>query len=65
MQRSTRWERAVAALIPVISSTLAGWGWSAFAQDRAKWHSFCDSGLGAASALLRSSQAYPSWVRSL
>eukprot|EP00955_Chlamydomonas_euryale_P115762 366375-Chlamydomonas_euryale.AAC.5 len=46
--RTTWQNRAVAALRPVLTSRLAGWGWYGVAQDRAQWRSLCDSAQPAA-----------------
>eukprot|EP00955_Chlamydomonas_euryale_P086881 364253-Chlamydomonas_euryale.AAC.18 len=46
--RSTRQDRALAALRPVLTSRLAGWAWYGVAQDRTQWHAHCDSALPAA-----------------
>eukprot|EP00955_Chlamydomonas_euryale_P022966 242415-Chlamydomonas_euryale.AAC.3 len=46
--RSTWWERALAALRPILTSWLAGWGWYGATQNRAQWRSPCDSAQPAA-----------------
>eukprot|EP00955_Chlamydomonas_euryale_P099930 365252-Chlamydomonas_euryale.AAC.17 len=41
--RSTWRDGAFAALRPVLTSPLVGWGWYGVAQDRAQWRALCDS----------------------
>eukprot|EP00955_Chlamydomonas_euryale_P048129 353880-Chlamydomonas_euryale.AAC.9 len=45
--RSTWWDRALAALRPVLTSRVAGWGWYGMAQDHAQWRAPRDSALPA------------------
>eukprot|EP00955_Chlamydomonas_euryale_P065103 359155-Chlamydomonas_euryale.AAC.7 len=45
--RSTWRDRALAALRPVLTSRLAGWGWYGVAQDCTQWRALCDSALPA------------------
>eukprot|EP00955_Chlamydomonas_euryale_P014576 156595-Chlamydomonas_euryale.AAC.2 len=48
MPRSAWRDRAFAALRPVLTSRLAGWGWNRVAQDHAQWRALCYSAQPAA-----------------
>eukprot|EP00955_Chlamydomonas_euryale_P076864 362807-Chlamydomonas_euryale.AAC.4 len=66
--RSTWQDRTFAALSPVLKSRLAGWGRYGVGEDRTQWHTLCDSAQPRCvipAVLLRLTQAYVSWVRSL